>query len=204
MMRRQNMQQWLRPCAVGQAPAFGVFGLGRQRHSGFSLLEILVAVTVVVILAALSVPSVMDWQYNQQLRATTQEIIQTLGVARSGALKNNASVCFDFEEKDGKIAGWRVFEDADGSVDYSDGDTMLAESSLEGRNIVITKNRVANASCDFRYRGNGFLAVNNNGSVSVSADVALTHVQGKGVRCIRVSATGRVREDKPGGGGTCF
>ena len=60
--------------------------------SGFTLVEVLVAVSVVAILAALAAPALRDFANEQRLAATMGALVTDLNFARVEALKRNARV----------------------------------------------------------------------------------------------------------------
>lgn len=66
----------------------------RSRHTlgGFTLIEAMIAITVLAILMAIAVPSFKDASLSSQLRASANELAATAYLARSEALKRNAVV----------------------------------------------------------------------------------------------------------------
>jgi type IV fimbrial biogenesis protein FimT len=65
----------------------------RARTSGgFTLVESLIAVTVMAILIAVAVPSYRDASLGSQLRSTANELYGSITLARSEAIKRNAVV----------------------------------------------------------------------------------------------------------------
>jgi prepilin-type N-terminal cleavage/methylation domain-containing protein len=58
-----------------------------RRHSGFTLIELMVTVAVAVLLAALAVPSFRELIDKSRLRGATDDIVSLLNVARASAVK---------------------------------------------------------------------------------------------------------------------
>jgi len=63
-----------------------------RNNRGFSLMEILVVVTIVGILAALAGPNFMIWQARSTLKSATIELTANLNVARRLAMNRNQRV----------------------------------------------------------------------------------------------------------------
>jgi type IV fimbrial biogenesis protein FimT len=64
----------------------------RQALGGFTLLEAMMAITVMAILMAIAVPSFKDASLSSQLRAASNDLAASAYLARSEALKRNAVV----------------------------------------------------------------------------------------------------------------
>ena len=65
---------------------------GVRNNRGFSLLEIMVVVAIVGILMAVAIPSFTTFTKTARLRSASQGLYEALSIARSEALKRNASV----------------------------------------------------------------------------------------------------------------
>jgi type IV fimbrial biogenesis protein FimT len=64
----------------------------RNAAGGFTLIEAMVAITVMVILMAIAVPSFKNASLSSQLRASANDLAASTYLARSEALKRNAEV----------------------------------------------------------------------------------------------------------------
>ncbi len=100
---------------------------GQQRHAGFSLLELLTALAVIGLLAALAAPPLGAWFQEHRLVALNNALLGDLQRARGEAARATRSVVLctrgtglscggqvDWER------GWLVFEDPDGNRDCTD------------------------------------------------------------------------------------
>lgn len=69
------------------------FARNSKKGAGFTFIEILVAVTVLILLAVLAVPFYLNFYHFQQLDSTANEIIQTLRKAQAESLagKDNSN-----------------------------------------------------------------------------------------------------------------
>ena len=90
-----------------------------KKNSGFTLIELMITLFIVGILLAVGVPSMRTFLQNNQLIATTNELVSAIHIARSEALKLNKKVTICVSA-DGKSCvssekwaqGWIVFVDA--------------------------------------------------------------------------------------------
>lgn len=86
--------------------------------AGFTLVEMMIAITLMAILMAIAVPSFRDASLGSQLRSTVNELVASVAVARSEAIKRNAVVtlCVSADGNacgaGGWEQGWIVFQGA--------------------------------------------------------------------------------------------
>lgn len=71
---------------------------------GFSLIELLISITVLGILVALGAPSFNEWIHNTQVRNAAEGALNGLQIARSEAVRRNGYTQFIL----GPGNGWRV------------------------------------------------------------------------------------------------
>lgn len=65
------------------------------RQHGVTLIEMIVAVSIVAILATLAVPSFNSWIMNRQIRTTAESVLNGLQIARAEAVRRNTQVQFE-------------------------------------------------------------------------------------------------------------
>ncbi|XGA78677.1 GspH/FimT family pseudopilin [Halomonas sp. CH40] len=73
------------------------FTAPQHRVKGFTLLELLIALAVAGILAALVAPPFSGFLARQQLRSDLNEVVSVLSFARSEAIKRRADVTVDID-----------------------------------------------------------------------------------------------------------
>jgi len=78
----------------------------RRSQRGFTLIEIMISLTVLGILLMVALPSFGTWLQNQQLRAASEATLNGLQVARAAAIQRNVLVQF----VSGPGTGWTVTE----------------------------------------------------------------------------------------------
>lgn len=76
----------------------------RMPQEGFSLVELMIGIVIMAIALAFAIPSYRTWVANTKIRNTSESIQNGLQVARSEAVKRNASVQFVL----GAGADWTV------------------------------------------------------------------------------------------------
>ena len=64
----------------------------RGHSSGFTLIELMVTLTVLVVLAMIATPSFREMMEKGRLRGATDDVVNLLGVARAEAIKRQRSV----------------------------------------------------------------------------------------------------------------
>jgi type IV fimbrial biogenesis protein FimT len=120
------------------------------RHaSGFTLVELVITVSVLALLASFALPGFTAIMQNNAMTASANELITAFTLARSEALKRESpvTICWtdsanadapDCGDGNGWHSGWLIFadEDADGAFD-DDEDVIRRQVGLAGRNITI-------------------------------------------------------------------
>ncbi len=83
--------------------------LPEKRHKGFTLLEMMVVLSVIAILLSWGLPSLQQSIRNNQVLAQSNELVAILHLAKSEALRRNTNVSIDFDVSDD---GWEaIIED---------------------------------------------------------------------------------------------
>lgn len=70
--------------------------LNRHGNQGFSLIEILVTLTVIAALVTIAVPSLISYTQKNRLIGVTQQLYDSLQFARSQAVKTNSTIYVSF------------------------------------------------------------------------------------------------------------
>jgi type IV fimbrial biogenesis protein FimT len=81
----------------------------RTSQRGFSLIEVMIALTVLGILISLGAPAFSGWLQSQQIRAAADAILNGMQVARGEAIRRNLTVQLTLEPD---TTGWTVCEAA--------------------------------------------------------------------------------------------
>lgn len=79
--------------------------------TGFTLIELMVTLSIAAILVTLALPAMSDYLRNQRIKTTAFDLISTLTYARSEAIKRNTDIDVSAKSDDWKN-GWRVMAGA--------------------------------------------------------------------------------------------
>ena len=99
-------------------PAFSdlAAGTAQRKQVGVSLVEVLIVFVVVAALAAAGVPAFQEWIANARIRATSDNILNGLQLARAEAIKRNRYVDFRLDAGVDSAGGWRVVSAPDNAM----------------------------------------------------------------------------------------
>jgi type IV fimbrial biogenesis protein FimT len=163
------------------------------RAGGFTLVEMLVALTVLGVLAAIAVPGFNEAFLSNRLASFSNSFIASVQLARSEAIKRNAQVklCASADgtsctASGGWQQGWIIFSDK-GASTHADNDTIDADETR-----ILYRETLAT---DYSFTGgtNNKITVEATGLVSAAATLTLCRLPpGSQERVVTVSTTGRV------------
>lgn len=144
----------------------------QTKLSGFTLVELLITIIIVAILTSLAIPSFREFIAGQRIRTASFDIMATLVLARSEAIKRNTNVTITPATGVDWTTGW--------TVDVS-GTTLSQQSALPGLTITCT------GDCNpITYTGNGRPPA---GATATSFEISST--SNTSVRCISIDLGGR-------------
>lgn len=147
-------------------------------QAGFTLVELMVTVSIAAVLAALAVPSFQQLIASQRMRSASLDMVSDLVLARSEALKRGATVQV-MPAGGGWVGGWTV---------RLQNFATISERSQVGRGIAVTSTAT---SVSFDRNGR----VVNDGS---TVRFALEEVGGTRKRCVSLDPSGRPRSSPSG------
>ncbi|HEO8482048.1 MULTISPECIES: GspH/FimT family pseudopilin [Stenotrophomonas] len=161
-----------------------------RRQNGFTLVELMVTVAVLAILSTIAYPSFQSTIRSNRVATTTNELIASLALARSEAIKNThgGAVCASTagKECDGSswTDGWMVWEDRNGNGSLDSGENVLRYS--EGRPTMKSATETLTIGFDGRGRNRANAEVDVTLRPEKCGDQPLQ-------RTLRISPTGQVR-----------
>lgn len=150
-----------------------------KRAAGFTLVELLVALTIGGILATLALPSMKNFVLSQRTKTASFDVFATLTFARSEAIKRNGNVTIT--PSGGWQNGWTV-KDANNNI-------LRNQPALKGLTIT------GPASIIYQKDGHLSAAVTTPFAVDPSPTVASIPS-----RCIRIDLSGRPTSYSKSGG----
>ena len=144
----------------------------RQLAPGFTLIELMIVITILAIVIAIGVPSFTQMIRKNRLAAATNDLAGALQYARAEAVRRGRSV--QVEAKSGDLAnGLRIWFDDNGNGSYDDGET-LRELAAPATSIDLSAEKDGSAATNlsFSYTAQG--AVSGGGNelkISICDDV---------------------------------
>jgi len=160
-----------------------------SKNSGFTLIELMIAIAIVAIVAGVTIPGIISWLPNYRLRSAVLELEGNIQWTRLQAIKNNQTWAVLFDPGNGF---YYVCSDPGGNLIWDgpvsmggDGDTVVRAVNLADYNAGVNITNVSSADFIFSNRGiagfnyNVDLTNQNNSTayqtnVSISGGVATT------------------------------
>lgn len=155
-------------------------------NKGFTLIELIVTVSIASVLAVVAVPSFTQFIDESRDRAVVHKLIKSLVAARSEAVVRAAPV--SLSAIDGNWAnGWLSWVDTDGNGSYDDGEA-IQKSTVVSDGAAITGDRGGTAVNTIAFSRDGFL--NDAAAIVISYRTSPEYCSRD--RNISVSLTGQV------------
>jgi len=167
---------------------------------GFTMIELLAVIAILGILSTMAAPSFRSFIVSQRIKSASFDIMSSLIMARSEAIKRNALV--DIVPKAHPVTGVVSWSSGWDIVSPSGSSTILqSKSALQGvsdTGLTVTcyYGTTAGACQTITYNGNGRLNLTGNApSIQIVASDAST-ATGFGTRCIYLDLSGRPSSKK--------
>jgi len=141
----------------------------RNSHSGFTLVELMIAVAVLAIAVAIAIPNFSTQIKNSQIRSTNTDLITVLKFARTESIRRGDTVIVSpisaSTTSDQWGSGIRVWHDADND--------NVMDATEELRNVIISEANldltVTNGP-SIRFNARGESTLSNNLTVNICDD----------------------------------
>lgn len=173
------------------------------RSYGFTLIELMVTITVAAILMTFAVPSFVEFQRNSELTSVTNTLTASLNAARSEAMKHGTNAMVVPTDSSAWRNGWRVFVDKNLNQEFDAGvDALVLEQPGVANFLEISGNGSSAESSPYvLYNGSGYSRVKNGGFGALTFTIKRNDVPSvrtvEQTRRLIVSRTGRVRSCRP-------
>ena len=176
---------------------------------GFTLIELMVALTVLAVLLSLAAPSFANLVANNRVATETNELMGTFNLARMEAVRRAQAVTVRSADSNDYAKGWNVFPDLnlDGApaspVTSSDGTILLVVGAFRGTATIARVAR-SNGIAPFTYstktaNDRVYLTFDSRGGIGSTnaaffriCDASHTSVKG---RIVQVNLVGKVSLD---------
>ena len=164
-----------------------------QTRYGFTVIELMVTLSITAILLSLGIPAFQDYSLRQRMNASISALHNDLLYGRSQAIYRNTQVVAcagspagGCTESTDWTAGWIVFSDSDTDRQHQDGEDLLRHG--QGlKNIMIHSSA---SRTNLRFYPNG-TTPGSNGSFSLCGLGGPEHA-----RKLVISNLGRIRRDE--------
>lgn len=157
--------------------------------SGFTLIEMMIAIAIAGVLAAVAVPSFRDFIINSSITTQANDFVSGLALARSEAIKRGTSARVTAAGADFS-SGWTVWVDANNNGSVDAGEALREHEALKTGYTLVGSGFTNNA--EIQYRSTGIIS-------STTGGVFTLCFSGFTGRLISVSLTGRVSVAKTAG-----
>lgn len=165
------------------------------RSNGFTLLELLIALTIATILMTLVVPSFSHVLQKQRISTTVNDFFASINLARSEAIQRGARV--DLVPADGADwgKGWVIFVDKNNNQRPDDGEKIIITHGPVPDGLTI-KAALTDSNVQYlAYNGTGRGRTNANSQTPQAGSFSFT--LDKQVRRIKINFLGRARACDP-------
>jgi type IV fimbrial biogenesis protein FimT len=126
------------------------------RSAGFTLIELMITITIGAILMAIGIPSFRDFILGQRVKTASYDMSYTLTFARSEAIKRNDNVVVRPTTTGSWENGWSVQTTISGTTTTLSQQTAYSGLTISGPDLVTytSSGRLAAATSSFQVTGN--------------------------------------------------
>ncbi len=170
---------------------------------GFTLIELMVTISIAAILMMIAVPSFVAFQRNSELTSAANSLLAALNSARSEAMKRNVNVFIVPADGSTWTSGWKIFVDKNFDGAYSTGEDIVLTGIAMPSYFSSSATHTAGVSPEyFAFNGSGYSIVQStNGPALGTITIKRNDISGtellEQTRRIMVSFSGRIRICKP-------
>jgi type IV fimbrial biogenesis protein FimT len=139
---------------------------------GFTTLELLVVISILLIMAAIAFPNLSGWARNQRLKGVARDLFSHFQFARLEAIKRSTTIALAFNTGAGGVGNYTVFVD-DGGGDETLAGNLIQDNEAEATlrraimPVVVTLECTTFVDDKAGYNARGFPVLGNGGTVSL-------------------------------------
>ena len=106
----------------------GVFSIGNE-PGGFTAVEVLIVIAILMALAAVAIPNFSGWASNQRLKSAARDLVTHFQYARLEAIKRTSTVALNFNPlAPPQVGNYTIFVD-DGAGNEDDAGDLTRQGS---------------------------------------------------------------------------
>lgn len=159
-------------------------------NSGFTLLELLITVVIIVLLMTIGIPSFSAQVHNTRLKTTTLSLFEAVALTRTQAVSINNRATL--KHQGSWENGWEVFIDSNNNG-LRDNDEKLLISQEKTQGVRITANRPLKNYISFIGTGESrFIGGNKSGAFQAGTFKVCPTTKGTGYE-LTLARSGRMR-----------
>jgi type IV fimbrial biogenesis protein FimT len=183
--------------------------VGSTRSAGFTLIELMVTITIAAILLMVAAPSFVAFKRNSELTSISNSLVAAMNAARGEAMKRGARAMVTPLTGGDWSTGWTVFVDVDrdGVYTASSDITVLSQPALQAYFTASSQTGAGTAAAYVLYDPSGYSKTTAAAFQSVAVSIARNDISGADLadqtRRVVVAVTGRVRACKPATDTSC-
>jgi type IV fimbrial biogenesis protein FimT len=173
-------------------------------NNGFTLIELMITLVVVIILVAIAAPSFNSMIRDSRAATQANNLLSSLQVARSEAINRGVRVSMRNLSNTPRVweDGWRIFTDWEDADGVFDGDLDQKDCSVDGQDCLLMEQQALGNNITLRTRPNGpiseALTFSPSGEINavgggLGIDRFSLCIPGANQRDIILSAGGRAR-----------
>ena len=173
----------------------------RQRSSGFTLIELMVTISIAAILLAVGVPSFVAFQRNSELTGAANSLLSAINAVRGEAMKENTN-SFIVPNSGLWENGWTLFVDNDLDNTQSAGDRIIATYNTPLPSYFEVVNGAGGPTIPYiSFNGSGYPRTASGTFDNMTLNIQRKDISGsqqlEQTRRVIIAKTGRVRVCKP-------
>lgn len=171
--------------------------------SGFTLIELMVTLTIAAILAFVATPSLTTYKRNAELTSATNTMVSAINAARGEAMKRGMNAVIVPSDGTTWSNGWVVFVDANRNRTYEAAtDTLVLSQGAVSSYISVAGNGSATGTTPYiLYDASGYAKLASGAFSPLTLNISRNDVSGSNVydqtRRIKIASTGSLRTCKP-------
>ena len=120
-----------------------------KQSDGFTLVELLVSVAIILLISSIAVPNFINWRTESQIRGAINNLRGDMELARARSIKENQQVTIDFSS-----TGYSIYIDEDADETMDSGEQLIRHVDfIKGVSIGLAATTFASDKTWFNSRG---------------------------------------------------